>query len=153
MATRDLEMMRDIIKEDPSEFYYFPINVQAREDFKYLCGETNFYVAFNVNYFTLSRTKKVGDFLAVGYNTEKSSCEIPLKYIDVNAPDLYIAFVLYKGSNVQDVFVVPAAEFASKKFFGPLKISKSDSSYKVSVKSTEKMTKYSFGVVLNTLVK
>ena len=152
MASRDLEMMRDIIKEDPSEFYYFPINVQARDDFKYLCGETNFYVAFNVNYFTLSRTKNIGDFFVVGYNTEKSSCEVPQKYINVAASNLHVAFVLYKGSNVQDVYIVPAAEFGGKKFFGPLKISKTDTSYKVSIKSSDKMHKYSFGVVLNTLV-
>jgi len=157
----DSEIFGELKNDGIDLFIDLPINQKARNDFKFLCSQSNFLVKNNVNNYAISKDGKIiGDFFPVGYNVKNRSVAIPEKFIDVEKEDLYIAVVCYENEEVKDVFVFKAREFKHmggklSSLFSMFKHSSKVNQYAVVLGDGEKqkLKQSSFGVALSEYTK
>ena len=157
----DADYFGNVKNDDGMTFIDLPINQKARNDFKFLCSQSNFLVKNNVNNYAVSKDgKMIGDFFPVGYDVKNRSVVIPEKFIDVEKEDLFITVVCYESGEVKDVFVFKAREFKHmggkiSSLFSMFKYSAKHKQYAVVLGDGEKqkLKQSSFGVALSEYTK
>jgi len=144
---------KDLTQKD---FLGSDINVRAKKDFAYLCNQTGYNCLNNVGYQSVKtadeKVKSIGDFLIIGYDTAEKVASFPQKLLDPQRANTFVAVVVYKDDEVQDVLVFKASEFIKPKLFSIYKVLK-NGTYAINIGGglKESFKQYSFGYVLKNL--
>ncbi len=134
-------------------FRDLPANKKAIEDFRYLANQSNFTVRDVNEFLRVNRTNDLGDFIVVGVDAKQSVAKFPLSLINTEADNQYVAFVIYNGEDVLDVYIISAKAFAAKSKLLPLAkgdVKKGEGSVKIS--KLDKLADYKWGIAIEKII-
>ncbi|MDR0975418.1 MAG: hypothetical protein LBM01_00465 [Christensenellaceae bacterium] len=142
-------------RERPKTFLDSPINKQAKQDFSFLCSQTNLAALANLNFIApksaVEGVGSLGDFLPLGMEINDKRVEFPANLIDTASAEQYVAVVCYKDERPIDVLVFRAIEFAKTGLFSIFKNKNGLCSIKIGDINSPKMKERSFGYVKNKI--
>lgn len=140
-------------KEIDNSFTELEINKNAVKDFKYLCSQMNLTCRDALGYTRVGHVKDIGDFLVVGVDTSTKVANVPSELVNVTNETQYVAFVLYNGENVQDVYVIKSTLFGEKQgFFSAIKNNSKKGIIQIKFGKLDKLEQYKFGHVLKEYI-
>ncbi|MCL2756400.1 MAG: hypothetical protein FWE45_05125 [Firmicutes bacterium] len=121
----------------------------AIQDLRFLCSRTGYGLLNNVNLHALynSESKKLCDFLVIGHDTADKSVAFPIKEINVEDPNMYVAVVAYTNGQVRDAYLFKATEFKKPGLFSMFKNKNGIGG--IDIGKEAKLRDYSFGNVIN----
>ena len=140
------------------KFLAQPIHMQAKKDFQFLCGQTDYSYMNNVNFVSLrtanTANKYLGDFFVIGHELSDKIVKFPKEYIDLEKPNTFVSAVCYaKDKSVADVLVFPVASFKNTGLLSMFKNFDKTGEFGIAISSVDdkKVKQYSFGYVLKNL--
>ena len=126
-----------------------PQNVKAREDFRYICEQSNFTVTTNLNVYSLIKNSmKVAEVALTALDLKKGVTTIPAEYVNISDAKAFVGVVCYTDGTPVNVLLITSVLFAHPKKF--VKLNKKKGEYIIKVKNLEKeyIKKHTFGVVV-----
>ena len=125
---------------------------QARQDFRYVCEQSNLFISTNIKLLALSRNNiKVADALPIPFDTAKKIARFPQNLVKLDDPKMFVAAVCYADGKPIDVLMLNSALFAHPKKF--IKADNKMGEFILKIKDIKKevIRQYGFGLVVQKL--